>query len=444
MEAFVILEKTEALCNHCFSAHAADLVRNDNRIEAVIHCPEGEFRHELSSDADMFMEIRNRSSTDFKNIEVPKNLRYVLNYISITNACNLNCTVCGADAKPNSSDAVFLSVDEICRRAEYAKKQGGRILHLFGGEPTIHPEILLIVERISRMGFSTGIVTNGFRLGMEHDLARKLKARGLARICLQFDSLNPDTLNRLGRNFLDAKKQAIRNAIAADLNVGLNCTVTSHNLNEIGELLSHGLEVSSRVRNMTFASAAPIGRYKLSPQDSTDREQIIRRLLAVGDRYSFTFDDVLPLPAYLPWGIQNHPDCGAHVVFVRTPTGIQPLNRLIDLHAVYQRMGKNRMRTNVIALYLLPVYFVLQSVRKNKWIPCLQLMAGLLMAKRRYSLVNIGISNYKGAAFLDKRRIDRCSSAFHTSVGPVKGCLHFYGSQTFAGSKKYEEIHGSC
>ncbi len=440
----MIIARTQALCNRCPSSHAAEIVRAGNRIEGVVHCPEGEIRHELSSDADLFMAIRNKSATDLTVTEPPPGLRHVLNYLSITNICNLNCAVCGAGAKTGTDEAVFLTMDEICRRAARAKKEGGRILHLFGGEPTLHPDLLAIVAKLSNLGFSLGIVTNGVKLGADNSLARELKARGLARICLQFDSLNEDTLKKLGRNYLKAKKDAIRNAVAAGLNVGLNCTVTRHNLAEVGELLTHGLELGISVRNMTFASAAPVGRYQLGPQASADREQIIRQLLAVGDKYGFSMDDVLPLPAYLPWGIQNHPDCGAHIVFLRTPAGIQPLNRLIDLPAVYARMARSRQRASFFSTHLMPTFFVLRAIRPGKWLASLRIAAGLTFAKRRYSLVNVGTSNYKGAVFLDEQRISRCASAFHTSVGPVKGCLHFFRGQNFPGSKEYEDCHGSC
>lgn len=441
----MIIAQTQALCNRCSSvSHFAELVRTGDRVEGVVHCPDGEIRHEVSSDADLFIALREKSATDLTSAESPRGLRNVLNYISITNSCNLNCAVCGAGAINGTENAVFLSVDEICRRAEQAKKEGGRILHLFGGEPTLHPDLLTIVEKISRLGFSSGVVTNGVRLGADKALARELKARGLARICLQFDSFNEKTLEKLGRNFLREKRDAIKNAMEAGLSIGLNCTVTRLNLEDVGDLLTHGLASGFNVRNMTFASAAPVGRYKLAPQDLVDREQIIRQLLTVGKEHGFSLDDFLPLPAYQPWGIQNHPDCGAHIVFVRTPDGVQPLNRLIDMAAVYARMARSRRRRNFCATHLAPAWFVLRAVRPGKWASCLRIASGLAFDRRRYSLVNVGISNYKGAVFLDEQRLIRCSSAFHTSVGPVKGCLHFFRGKEFPGSKEYEDSHGSC
>lgn len=439
----MVIHSTSAHCNQCNTAHPADIVRTDNRITAVVHCPKGELSYEVSSDADMFMKIRQKSSTNIAKKDIGHS-KYVLNYISITNACNFSCAVCGVNAVSSDSNPVYLSADEIYHRAETVKKNGGRILHLIGGEPTLHPDILDIVERLSGMGFSTGVVTNGYLLGKDKGLALKLKERGLTRVCMQFDSLDRDTLDKLKRGYLDEKRRAIDNVIQAGLWLGLNCTTTKHNLYEIGELLAHGLELGICVKNMTFASAAPIGRFLFSDTDSADREQIISQLLTVGHKYNFSFDDVFPLPAYSPWGINTHPDCGAHVLFIRTPQGIRPVNHYVDIKALYKKMGDSERKSNFISKRVIPVYYLFKSARKGKLFQLLRSLVGLSLFKKRYSLVNVGISNYKAAAFLDEQRISRCASAFYTSVGPVKGCQHFFRDQSFPGSREYEVAHGGC
>ncbi len=236
----MIVEKTTAICNRCHSSHNADLIQRGNQIIALMHCSHETYEYTITSNADMFLEIRKKSHASVDE-EPTDNLRYVLNYISITNACNFNCTVCAI--RPETSDkAVFLSVEEICRRAETVKKKGGRLLHLFGGEPTLHPELPLIVERLRHMGFNVAITSNGFLLGKDKELAMALKKRGLSRVCLQFDSLDEKTLEKLGRNYLYEKKKAIRNIMASGLRLGLNCVVTKFNLHEVDSLLKHGLE----------------------------------------------------------------------------------------------------------------------------------------------------------------------------------------------------------
>ena len=439
-----IISRTTALCTACSSSHDAAVVRKGNRVNGVVLCPKGEQTYELSSDADMYMAIGKKTATKYGKGPPPEGMRYALNYISITNACNLKCAVCGVDAKPGPESTFYLSTEEICRRARAVRQHGSRILHLFGGEPTMHPQLPAIVEQISRMGFSTGIVTNGYLLGRDGSLAMELKRRGLSRICLQFDSLSEATLDKLGRNYLVEKRKAIRNALDAGLDLGLNCTVTEHNIGEVGELLVHGLKLGPGVKNMTFASAAPVGRYELSCSDSPDRERIVKQLLTVGDRYGFSFDDVFPLPAYLPWGTQTHPDCGAHIVLVRSPGRIQPLNGLVDTGEVYRRLGKSRMRRHWISKYLIPAIYLLASARRKKLFQVLRVAAGMLARRPGYSITNIGISNYRGAMFLDEQRIERCASAFYTSAGPIKACVHFLGDQTVPGSRGREELRGKC
>lgn len=442
----MIIERTTALCRICNIAHDATIERTGGRIEGVVHCPEGESRCELSTDAEMFLTLRNRSSTPLDRQPAPDDLRYVLNYLSITNACNLNCAVCGADAKTGkeTEDAYFLSLGEIMRRARQVKKYGGRILHLFGGEPTLHPELMAIVKRLSGMGFSLGLVTNGVLLGRDEALARKLKHHGLSRICLQFDSLSEPTLRQLGRDHLETKKTAIQNALEAGLSLGLNCTVTESNGPELAELLAHGLQLGAGVKNMTFASAAPVGRYLLSSTASPDREGIIKGLLGAGGRFGFNFNDVLPMPAFRPWGLQVHPECGAHVVLVRSPDGIRALNRSIDLHKVYQRLGRSRLSRNPFTRTLLPALFGILAIRQGKLGDLLRTATGLLFKRPGYGIVNIGISNYRGAMFLDERRISRCASAFYTSVGPVRSCVHFLGNQDVPGSREHEDMNTGC
>jgi hypothetical protein len=86
---------------------------------------------------------------------------------------------------------------------------------------------------------------------------------------------------------------------------------------------------------------------------------------------------------------------------------------------------------------------MLRSIRKGKGWMALRLLIGLIRGTR-YSFLNIGIDNPGNAPFLDEERLACCSSAFYTSQGPVKTCLHFCMDANFPGSKAYEETHGSC
>jgi uncharacterized radical SAM superfamily Fe-S cluster-containing enzyme len=436
------LRATTARCRICNESHPAEVVVRDGKVLGLTHCPKGTQEVLLSSNPALYERITNQSPTQVE-LPAPPNLTFLLNYLSITSSCNFRCTVCATNAG-GPGPHVFLSLDDICQRARRVREQGARVLHLFGGEPTLHPELPGIIRRLTEMGLSVGLVSNGLLLGQRPALAAELKACGLKRVCLQFDSFAESALNFLGRNHLAAKQKAIENVLKADLHLGLNCTTTRKNLPELQALLKHGLDLGLQVRNMTFGTAAPVGRFDIAESDSVDREEILSALTENRDGAPFSLDDVRPMPAFLPWGLQVHPDCGVHILLLRSPRGVTPLNRYVHLDHLSARMGRCRLKRSWWSTRVVPLGCFLASLRPLRLPGLLRHLFGLWLRPRHYGLLNIGISDYRGAQFLDEQRLSRCASAFHTSTGPVSGCLHFYLRDDVPGSLAWEASHGSC
>lgn len=438
----MLLTRTRVFCSDCGEYHQGEVVVRDGAVFGITHCGAVDREHLISSNADLYLKIRRRSTVD-PATPAPAHLKFFLNFIAITNACNFKCAVCAAH-EPGEEGDRLLSADEIVRRAEVAHRGGARILHLIGGEPTMHPELPAIVGRLARMGLSLAVVSNGYRLGREPQLARSLKQAGLSRVCLQFDSFEEATLQKLHRAHLAEKMAAIRNVLDAGLKLGFNAIVTRQNLAELPRLLEHHLQLGPGVRNMMFASAAPVGRFDLPPKESVDREEMITALLEAGHKHGFGIDDVLPLPTYHPWGLEVHPDCGVHVVLVRTPEGIRPLNHFIDLPAVYRRLAAVKDGEGFYARVLRPVLYAIMAVRKGRRLKALSLALRLLLRSPKVSLVNVGIADYRAAMFLDEQRLSRCSSVCHTSIGPVPTCFHYFGGPHYPGSRRNEVLRGGC
>lgn len=439
----MIIDRTTAICRHCQQSHPAEIVHENGKIEGVVHCPATPYRHLLSSHPEMYLELRQRSVTPIDDPPPPE-LRLVLNYLSITNACNFSCTICAADAR-TATTGVFLSLEEILARVASIPTEKRGLLYLIGGEPTLHPELEKIIERLAAWGFNLALASNGYLLGRDPSLAKRLKIAGLKRLALQFDSFEEKTLGCYARDALKEKNEAFRLATAAGLDVHLNCTVSSLNLPELGRLLAQGLEAGPRVRNLTFMVAAPTGRFTLVEPEVIDKEMVALALLKEGEDYLFTFADFLPLPSYLPWGLQVHPDCGVHIPFVRTPRRIFPLNHIVDLAAWYRLLASSRLRRQgVWSQRLVPLLFLLRSFRRGTWSTVINIALGWLFRRKSYSLVNLSISDYRAAMFLDEKRLARCASAYHTSVGPVSGCSYFFRDQSLPGSRLSEVEQGKC
>lgn len=436
-----VIDQTRALCPRCRIWHPAELVREGDCVVAIVHCPVEETRREVSSDADLFLAIRRKSTEGAESSVSPGVAEppLLLNYLTVTNACDMHCALCLSSAHAGSENAYFLSMEEIVQQASEAQKAGGKVFYLFGGEPSVHPEVLEIVERLTALRMRVNLVTNGIRLGTEEGFAAALRRRGLKRVLIQFDSLDEGTLEKLGRNALDVKRAAIALAVKAGFNIALNCTVTNFNLREIGDLMDYAVGLGGRVHNLQFNTATPVGRLDDALRGSPDRERIVREILVHGPRHGFSEDDLLPLPSYRPWGIRVHPDCGVFFLFLRTPRGLVPLTRLVDAAALYRMMGRCRLKPSIFSICVLPAWYVARAIKPGRRMEALRALAGFLLKPSRHSFLNVTVSNFKISSFLDEARLTRCSTAFLSSSGAVKGCLHFNMDDNHPGSKSHED-----
>jgi radical SAM protein with 4Fe4S-binding SPASM domain len=81
--------------------------------------------------------------------------------------CNLRCTHCGSSCEATSPHDE-LSTDEVLRAfGDVAEDFDARriFVSITGGEPLLRPDLFTVVERMTRLGFRSCIVTNGTLLG---------------------------------------------------------------------------------------------------------------------------------------------------------------------------------------------------------------------------------------------------------------------------------------
>ena len=152
-----------------------------------------------------------------------------INYlrISVTDNCNLRCVYCmpinGFQFLPRTD---LLTPEEIASVARVAVSVGFRKFRLTGGEPTLRPELIEIVERLARIeGIGDlAMTTNGIRLP---ELAEPLKKAGMRRVNIHVDTLHPERLEKIMRwGKLDEIMRGIEAAERAGLTpIKLNAVV---------------------------------------------------------------------------------------------------------------------------------------------------------------------------------------------------------------------------
>ena len=118
--------------------------------------------------------------------------------ISVTDRCNFRCTYCmpeeGMQWLPRNE---VLSFEEIERLARICVNRFGFDgIRLTGGEPTVRANLDTLVNKLSGLGVTIAMTTNGATL---RNSAAQLKAAGLSRINISLDTLDAEKFARMTR-----------------------------------------------------------------------------------------------------------------------------------------------------------------------------------------------------------------------------------------------------
>jgi len=134
--------------------------------------------------------------------------------LDITESCNLECPTCFAAAAPGIGR--FARLPHIVRSLETAiRREGGKVdvLMLSGGEPTVHPEVLEIIQAATEHDVTRVILnTNGIRIAKDDRFLAALgKLRSRVEVYLQFDGFEAaSSLYHRGEDLREMKAEALR------------------------------------------------------------------------------------------------------------------------------------------------------------------------------------------------------------------------------------------
>lgn len=222
--------------------------------------------------------------------------------IEVNDHCNLTCPICFADSAPHRSESRALAEVEAMLDALVASEGEPDLVQISGGEPTLHPQILEILQAAkSRPIRHLMLNTNGLRIARDPafvaDLAR-LKPG--FEVYLQFDSLRPQVLKTLrGADLTRIRQQALENLNAAGISTTLVAVIAKgQNDDEVGAIIDHALQWPC-VRGVTFQPIQDAGRTEgFDPaRDRIVLSDIRARIAAHGEAGGpFRAPDLIPLP----------------------------------------------------------------------------------------------------------------------------------------------------
>jgi 7,8-dihydro-6-hydroxymethylpterin dimethyltransferase len=248
----------------------------------------------------------------------PTHLQHSCIYLlDLTTQCNLTCPACYTSSSPALGH--YLPVESVVGAVEAAlEREGGRldVVMLSGGEPTVHPRIREIVERLCEMPITRILLnTNGIRLAGEESLLEFVaELRDRMEIYLQYDGQRPATQETLRGLDLSATKERVVSRLSeARVFTTLVMTVVPENADQIGEVLDTAFAtpyVGGVMYQPLFASGrAP----RVDPNARVTTTGVLARL-EHQSRNGIRARDLIALPC-------SHPDCCSIGYFLRDRRG---------------------------------------------------------------------------------------------------------------------------
>lgn len=142
-------------------------------------------------------------------LRVVRNLvlgRPILAVFDVTRRCNQRCAFCNIPG----GDGEEMDLARIARWAERLSRFGIGYVFIQGGEPTLRPDLIEIVDAFIARGVKPTVITNGLLL--TPDLASQIAARR-CNLAVSIDSLDPLTFSRIrGVDCLERVLENVRQA----------------------------------------------------------------------------------------------------------------------------------------------------------------------------------------------------------------------------------------
>lgn len=175
--------------------------------------------------------------------------------LSVTDRCNFRCVYCMDPDFRYMPKTQLLTLVEYLRVVRICLGLGIEKVRITGGEPTLYPQINVLVAALGAMNIhDLAITTNGSLL---RDMPlQQWRRDGLRRITFSLDSLRPQRVQQITRT--SAKPQAVIDAIHAARDAGFHpikvnaVTMRGINDDEVADFADFALEHAIDMRLIEF------------------------------------------------------------------------------------------------------------------------------------------------------------------------------------------------
>lgn len=199
--------------------------------------------------------------------------------IHVTDLCNSNCSFCVVASPLFTKDTV--EYEDIIQFLKSNAGQGWSSVNLHGGEPTIHPRFIEILETIRNLGYPEVLLqTNGIRLA-DAAFAGRTVDLGVAKFIVSLHGDTPemhDSQTGTSGGFVRTV-QGIRNVKARHAHVRTNTVITRQNLSRLTDICRFACDLGVdhiNLSNMHPVGSALFARSSSMPAFNEMQEEIYR------------------------------------------------------------------------------------------------------------------------------------------------------------------------
>ena len=204
--------------------------------------------------------------------------------ISVTWKCQCNCEHCSADSFVNKPGEE-LTAEELKTVVDGSIELGSNLVIYTGGEPTLKPEILELIDYVPKDKAMCMIFTNGIKLS-ESGFTEKLAKAGLATLNISIDDFKPEVHDKL-RGVKGLYHRAFEGAKAAreaGILTGVSTYATHENVNNGSLEKVINKAIDDGFHEVTIFDCIPSGKY-LKRTDLILSEEDKKKVIKLSRKY---------------------------------------------------------------------------------------------------------------------------------------------------------------
>lgn len=202
----------------------------------------------------------------------------------VSDGCNLTCRYCWAGARqtPGKAATSYLAADRIGAAVREALPLGLQVVRLSGGDPLLHPDIDLLIDRLAGLQLDIEIETTGH--GLTPLRAARLARLGRCNVMIPIDSTNASTHDAIHHDpgSFEAAVQATQQLSTAGLAPQIVTSVTRSNISQVAGLTRLAESLGAGSLRLVMVNTRLANSQK--PTDKGHEGLTVEELIALGRR----------------------------------------------------------------------------------------------------------------------------------------------------------------